>query len=93
LDDKDDPDEPSFPPKGGLVVDATCAPADIRYPTDVSNPPAWAESDRIQSKDGIPEGTFIVKIEGNTFTIGSAVMATKSALFLDMATFPESVMD
>lgn len=47
--------------------------------TNVSNPTAWAEGDRIQSKDGIPEGTLIVKIEGNTFTIGSAATATKSA--------------
>jgi hypothetical protein len=35
-DDKDDSDEPpSSPNAGALIVDATCAPADIRYPTDL----------------------------------------------------------
>lgn len=34
--DNDDSDEgPSPPNAGALVVDATCAPADIRYPTDL----------------------------------------------------------
>jgi len=34
-DDKDDSDEPPSPNAGALIVDATCAPADIRYPTDL----------------------------------------------------------
>ena len=29
-------DKTDEPPRGKLIVDATCAPADIRYPTDVS---------------------------------------------------------
>ena len=33
--DDDDPGEPA-PNKGKLVLDATCAPADIRYPSDLS---------------------------------------------------------
>jgi len=36
---KDPPDNSGSPPgdnKGKLIVDATCAPADIRYPTDIS---------------------------------------------------------
>ena len=32
--DKDDDDEPKN--KGTMLIDATCAPADIRYPTDIS---------------------------------------------------------
>lgn len=33
---KDDEDEPPPPPnQGQLLIDATCAPADIRYPTDL----------------------------------------------------------
>ncbi len=31
----DDDDSPSSPPRGKLILDATCAPADIRYPTDL----------------------------------------------------------
>jgi transposase, IS5 family len=34
-DDDDDGDEPP-PPQGQLILDASCAPADIRYPTDLS---------------------------------------------------------
>lgn len=33
--DRDD-DEPPSPNQGQLILDATCAPADIRYPTDLS---------------------------------------------------------
>jgi hypothetical protein len=35
--EKDNDDDPSDPPKnrGQLILDATCAPADIRYPTDL----------------------------------------------------------
>lgn len=33
--DRDD-DEPPTPNQGQLILDATCAPADIRYPTDLS---------------------------------------------------------
>jgi len=37
LDDDDSDDTPSSPGNSGkLLIDATCAPADIRYPTDVS---------------------------------------------------------
>jgi len=32
----DDPDGPPAPNSGKLVLDATCAPADIRYPSDLS---------------------------------------------------------
>jgi hypothetical protein len=35
-DPPDDPDSPSGGNQGKLIVDATCAPADIRYPTDIS---------------------------------------------------------
>ena len=37
-DDKDDVDKqgPDSPKGGKLIVDATCAPCDIRYPTDIS---------------------------------------------------------
>jgi hypothetical protein len=35
--DNDDEDEPPSAPNGGqLIVDASCTPADIRYPTDLS---------------------------------------------------------
>jgi hypothetical protein len=34
--EKKDEDPPSPPNHGQLIVDATCAPADIRYPTDLS---------------------------------------------------------
>jgi transposase, IS5 family len=33
---QDDEEPPSPPNQGQLIVDATCAPADIRYPTDLS---------------------------------------------------------
>lgn len=33
--DNDDDEPPSPPHQGQLIVDATCAPADIRYPTDL----------------------------------------------------------
>jgi len=33
---RDDSDDPPPPNKGKLVLDATCAPADIRYPSDLS---------------------------------------------------------
>lgn len=35
-DDDDDNDTPSGGNRGKLLIDATCAPADIRYPTDIS---------------------------------------------------------
>ena len=35
-DDDDDNDTPSNGNRGKLLIDATCAPADIRYPTDIS---------------------------------------------------------
>lgn len=35
--ENNDDDEPPFPPNAGqLIVDASCTPADIRYPTDLS---------------------------------------------------------
>lgn len=34
--DEDGDDPPSPPPQGQLILDASCAPADIRYPTDLS---------------------------------------------------------
>lgn len=36
IDEEEDSDEPPPPPnQGQLILDATCAPADIRYPTDL----------------------------------------------------------
>ena len=35
-DDKNDDDKGDTPNKGKLIMDATCAPADIRFPTDLS---------------------------------------------------------
>jgi len=37
VEDKDDNDNDSLPPNSGkLIIDATCTPADIRFPTDLS---------------------------------------------------------
>ncbi|UIE40725.1 hypothetical protein [Leptodesmis sichuanensis] len=36
LEQEDDDDAASPPNQGQLIIDASCAPADIRYPTDLS---------------------------------------------------------